>query len=213
METPSLIELRSLETDHSEGSDAKVRLALSRLALDVNKRLQEGSLASAEFMANTVAALKKLKGDTNAQLRINCLLDAAQFFYVVGQSFNAIDPAAEAVGIATRSGHKGMLRKGLTFLGIIYADTGNISRAIECYAQALDLVSELGDHEAECIVWINLGVALLYAAQYRDAIACFEHVIHLAAQQPSLLHRRSQARRVRGRGANDGRLRCDWPPR
>ena len=189
----NLQELESLQTDQSEGSDVRLRLALSRLALDVNKRLQEGSLASAEFITNAVAALRRLKGEANAQLRINCLLDAAQFFYVVGQSFNAIDPAAEAVSIATRSGHKGMLRKGLTFLGIIYGDTGNISRAIECYAQALDLVSELQDHEAECVVWINLGVALLYAAQYRDAIACFEHVIHLAAQQPALQHFRTNA--------------------
>jgi len=189
----SLEELQSLETDQSEGPDSKLRLVISRLALDVNKRLQEGSLASAEFITSAVAALKRLKGGPNAELRINCLLDAAQFFYVVGQSFNAIDPAAEAVAVATRSGHKGMLRKGLTFLGIIYADTGNISRAIECYAHALDLVSELRDHEAECIVWINLGVALLYAAQYRDAIACFEHVIHLTGQQPALQHLRTNA--------------------
>src|SRR5687767_7782439 len=104
-DSKSLEELERLETDPHE-SDSKLRLALSRLALDVNKRLQEGSLPSAEFMGKAVAALKKLKGEANAQLRIDCLLDAAQYFYVVGQSFNAIDPATEAVAIATRSGHK-----------------------------------------------------------------------------------------------------------
>ena len=71
--------------------------------------------------------------------------------------------------------------------------TGNTSRAIECYAQALDLVRELHDEDAECIVWLNLGVALLYAAQYGDAIASFEHVIELAGKQPSRQHVRENA--------------------
>ena len=97
---PHLEELRSLETDQSPVVDSKLRLALSRLALDVNKRLQEASLASSEFMTNAVAALRNLEGSENAQLRINALLDAAQFFYVVGQSFNAIEPASEAAAPA-----------------------------------------------------------------------------------------------------------------
>jgi len=62
----------------------------------------------------------------------------------------------------------------------MYADSGNISRAIECYSEALELAQELRDTEAECSVWLNLGIALLYAAQYHDSIACFEHAIHLA---------------------------------
>ncbi len=144
-------------------------------------------------MTSVVSALKKLRGQAHADLRINCLIDAAHFFYVVGQPFNAIEPALEAIELATRCHQKSLLRKGLTVLGIMYADTGNISGAIECYAQALDLVKELDDRDAECIVWINLGVALLYGAQYRDAIACFEHVIDLASETPSLNSYRTTA--------------------
>jgi len=74
----------------------------------------------------------------------------------------------------------------------MYADTGNISRAVECYARALELLPQLNDPAAECVVWVNLGSALLYGAQYRDAIACYEHVIRLASNNPSLqTHRRS----------------------
>jgi tetratricopeptide (TPR) repeat protein len=48
------------------------------------------------------------------------------------------------------------------------------------------LVRELNDQVGECSVWINLGVALLYCAQYRDAISCFEHVIELASKDERL---------------------------
>jgi putative two-component system response regulator len=79
------------------------------------------------------------------------------------------------------------------FLGMMYADTGNIPRAVECYAQALDLAQSLRDTEAECSVWVNLGVALLYAAQYRDAMTSLEHAVHLAGSEPSLRKFRTAA--------------------
>jgi putative two-component system response regulator len=189
----ALADLQELLADSDKVPDPKAKLALSRLALEVNARLQEGSGASAEYMASVIAALKKLKGPANAEVRTNCLVDAAHYFYVIGQSFGAIEPAAEAVSLAETISHKALLRKALTVLAIMYADTGNISKAIECYAQALELARELQDLDAECIVWVNLGVALLYAAQYRDAISCFEHVIELAEHHATLRHFRINA--------------------
>jgi putative two-component system response regulator len=189
----ALVELRELANQDSNQADPKARVVLSRVALEVNSRLQEGSPASAEYMNAVISTLKRMKGTANAELRSNCLIDAAHYFYVAGQSFSAIDPSSEAVELASATGHKALLRKALTLLGIMYADTGNISRAIECYAQALDLANELHDLDAESIVWVNLGVALLYAAQYRDAIACFEHTIELVEQNPSLRHFRATA--------------------
>ena len=144
-------------------------------------------------MTAAIAAMKGISGNTNAPLRINCLIDAAHYFYVIGQPFNAIDPALQAIDLATETDEKSLLRKGLTVVGIMYADTGNISRAIECYAHALDLLQVLNEPAAECIVWVNLGVALLYAAQYRDAIACFDHVIQLASKNTALHHYRGVA--------------------
>ena len=168
-------------------ADADVKVQLSRVAMEVNSRLQAGFGHSAEYVADAIHALKAIQGTSNADLRINILLDAAQFFYLVGQTFNAIEPATDAVEIADKSDSKSLLRKSLTFAGVLYADTGNSSRAIECYAQALDIARELRDSEGECAVWVNLGVALLYAAQYRDAISCLEHTVHLAGTVPSLM--------------------------
>src|SRR6185503_16943100 len=50
--------------------------------------------------------------------------------------------------------------------------TGLTSKAIECYAQALELAQTLRDTAGECSVWTNLGLALIYSAQYRDALCC-----------------------------------------
>ncbi|QJR11004.1 hypothetical protein DSM104443_02075 [Usitatibacter rugosus] len=144
-------------------------------------------------MTLTIGTLKKIEGTSNADVRINCLIDAAHFFYVIGQAFSAIEPALAAIDLATRVNQRSLLRKGLTVVGIMYADTGNISQAIECYARALTLVEELREKDSECIVWLNLGVALLYCALYRDAIACFEHVITLSASDSGLAHFRGSA--------------------
>ena len=138
-------------------------------------------------------ALKKIDGIAHPELRINCLIDASHFFYIIGQPFNAIEPATDAVALAKASEQKSLLRKAITYLGVMYSDTGNISRAIECYSQALELAQTLRDSVAECAVWQNLGVALLYAAQYRDAITTFEHAVRLAGTNPQLQQHRTAA--------------------
>ena len=165
-------------------TDHDIRAALSKVALAVNSRCQAGGAGAAEFMKDVVRTLRALPGMSHADLRLNCLMDASNYFYVLGQPFQAIEPAVEAVRLAEQVQHKPLLRKAVTFLGVMYADTGNASQAIECYAKALELAQELRDSEAECIVWVNLGVALLYSAQYRDAVACFEHVIRIAGSEP-----------------------------
>jgi putative two-component system response regulator len=174
-------------------SDTELKVALSRVAMEINARYQGGAPASAEFMASAIRALKQIPGTQHAELRLNSLIDASHFFYLVGQTFSAIDPAADAVQLAKEVGHEPLLRKAVTLLGMVYADTGNISQAIECYDKGLSIAQKLRDTEGECAVWINLGVALLYAAQYRDAIACLEHVIRIAGTNPALQRFRSTA--------------------
>jgi len=170
-----------------------LRAALANVAMEVNARLQSNAPSSSEFMKAAVLALVRMKELDHHDLRINCLMDASQYFYLTGETFSAIDPAASAVELASAVNDKPLLRKALTFLGIMQSDTGNVSRAIECYAQALEIAQELRDTESECIVWQNLGVALLYAAQYRDAITTFEHTVRLAGTNPACEKSRATA--------------------
>ena len=179
-------ELKALADRVSHPAEPEFRSVLSRVALEVNTRLQEGSAASSDYMTSVVRTLRAIDGLAHHDLRVNCLMDVAHFFYIVGQAFVAIEPAKEAVNIAKAAEDKALQRKALNFLGVMYADTGNISQAIECYSEALELAHSLRDTYGECSVWQNLGVALLYAAQYRDAITTFEHVVRVAGSEANL---------------------------
>lgn len=185
--------VQQLKTRSDPVADEELKAVLSRLAVEVNTQYQTGSNNAAEFITSAVEALKELRGTSCAELRINTLVDAAHYFYLGGHTFKALEPAQDAVELAQKTGPKSLLRKALTLQGMVFADTGNISRAIECYDKALILAQELRDGEAECAVWINLGVALLYAAQYRDSIACLEHAIRITGSVPSARRFRSSA--------------------
>ena len=186
-------ELEALTQAIEHPTEPDLKLALSRVALEVNSRIQTGMASSADYMATVANTLKRVTGTGHADLRINCLVDISHFYYVAGQTFNAIEPATAAVELASAANSKSLQRKALNFLGVMLADTGNISRAIECYSSALEIAQALRDHQGECSVWQNLGAALLYAAQYRDAITTFEHVVRLAGTDASLKTYRAAA--------------------
>ncbi|MBK8323211.1 MAG: HD domain-containing protein [Betaproteobacteria bacterium] len=167
------------------GTDAG-REALIRVAEAVKTGLQSGSYAQVDFVRQAVDAVVRLKGCELSDVRIDLLLNASHYFYLSGQGFAAIEPATAAVQLAEKAGQKALKRRALTLLGITQADTGNISSAVECYASALEIARELDDTHSECVVWVNLGVALMYAAQYRDAISCFEHAIQMTESNGNL---------------------------
>src|SRR2546423_2618000 len=190
---PSVDTIEDLSVAIRRQAEPGLKAALAHVAMEVNARLQSNAPASSEFMKAAVQAIVQMKELDHYDLRINCLMDASQYFYLTGETFSALDPATRAVELASTAKDKLFLRKALTFLGIMQSDTGNVSRAIECYAQALDIAQELRDTEAECVVWQNLGVALLYAAQYRDAITTFEHAVRLAGTNPACQKSRATA--------------------
>jgi len=179
-------ELQRLVHKGSSPADPELRVVISRVAAEIKERLQSASHSSADFFLSVASALIRLKGIASSDLRVQCLLDIAQYFYVMGRPFQAIEPASEALNLSNQAENKLLIRKACTFLGVIYADTGNVSGAIECYSTALELLRHLNDPGGECSVWINSGVALMYAAQYSEAIACCEHAVELAKSSTTL---------------------------
>jgi putative two-component system response regulator len=150
---------------------------------------QQLTTPDAESLVKVAAAhteLRRLPAGLASPLRVLCLLDVAQFFYISGQTVLGLEPAANAVGWARNLGDAGLMRRALTFHGILLADTGNIPGAIECYAEALEIAQRTDDRLGEGSVWNNLGGALLYAAQYPDAIQALRRTIDIAAQVPQL---------------------------
>src|ERR1043166_4473434 len=98
---PALNDLETLSQADS-ADESQLKLALAHLGMEVNSRLQTASASSSDFMTSVVQAIKQLKGTGHAELRINCLIDASHFFYLIGQPFNAIEPASEAVELASK---------------------------------------------------------------------------------------------------------------
>jgi putative two-component system response regulator len=185
--------LSALSLEGRLPSDPELEGVLESIAAEIKGRKISASPLSAEFFSSVAEAIIRLRGDDESELRIQCLLDIAEYFYVVGRPFQAIEPAAAALSLANSVGDKSLLRKASTFLGAMYADTGNISGAIECYSRALQILQEIHDPVAECRVWINAGVAMMYAAQYEEAIACCEHAVLLAEHSDSLFQFRANA--------------------
>ena len=186
-------QLEQLTSTGRDASDPEVGGLIERVSAEIKGRMQSASPLSADFFSSVADSLAGLTGTAHHVLRINGLLDAAQYFYVLGRPFQALKPTAAALKLASDVGDKQLMRRAATVLGAMHADTGNISSAIECYSQALDLLRELKDPVAECRVWTNLGVALMYAAQYEQAIACYEHVIDLAKRSDDLFQFRAAA--------------------
>lgn len=178
--------LKELASAGRSPGDPEVRDALESVAAEIKGRLQNASPLSADFFESVADSLSKFEGTACHRVRVDCLLEAARYFYVLGKPFDGLKPAANALALATQVEDKPLMRKAATFLGALYADTGNVSGAIECYSQALELLEELHDPAAECLVWVNSGVALMYAAQYEQAIACYEHAIGLADRSEDL---------------------------
>ena len=153
MPGPSQLELDHLQHGACTVDDAEV---LARLMDELRRRLRAPDAKAFEYFESAVRALRGISSTANSAIRIQCLLEACQFYYLAGKVFNSIEPARDAVSLARASGDVPLLRRSLNTLGILFADTGNCSGAIECYAETLEHARALKDAEAECGCWINL---------------------------------------------------------
>ena len=181
------ISARSLDQILSSASPAsplEVIAVLGGIRKEIGRCLQAPKSESADRVDSLLSLLETVHGLEEATTRIESFLDACQLFYMLGQPFRAIQPTIEAVRLARAIGERGLLRKGLNALGIVYADTGNCAKAVECYAEALELAQELGAIEAEAATWLNLGVAMMYVAQYREAVSCFDRALAVCGDDP-----------------------------
>lgn len=181
------ISARSLDQILSSAAPAsplEVIAVLGGIRKEIGRCLQAPKSESADRVDSLLALLESVHGLEEATTRIESFLDACQLFYMLGQPFRAIQPTIEAVRLARAIGERGLLRKGLNALGIVYADTGNCAKAVECYAEALELAQELGAIEAEAATWLNLGVAMMYVAQYREAVSCFDRALAVCGDDP-----------------------------
>ncbi len=166
---------------------------LAGLSIQARQHLASPGPGSFEFYKQLIQELKEISGTSHSQLKMDCLFDAANYFYLAGHPFLGLDAASAAVALARQADTPLTLRKGLTFLGAIQADTGNLPLAIESCAEALSVALQIGDRRGELGTWNNLGLALFYSAQYEDAIRCLERVKEMSEADPTLAPFRASA--------------------
>lgn len=167
-------------------TSAAIEIELERIAGILARQLTAPDADSLVAVAAAHNELRRLPPDELSIKRLACLLDVAQFFYISGQTVLGLEPAANAVNAARRIAEPSLLRRSLTFHGILLADTGNVPGAIEVYAEALDISQRTGDVVGEGATWNNLGAAFLYAAQYSDSIMASRRALDLAELNPAL---------------------------
>src|SRR6266404_9668127 len=153
--------------------------ALAELGRAVDPELSTPSPQMAQVFARALDVVARLKPNEEGPALAECLLSIAKYAYVSGHALRGLALSERAVELFRRLGARPLLRRALSLRGALLADTGNVPVAIEAYAEALEVAVDLRDPNAEAAVWNNLGVALIYAAQYEDAIACMERVVSL----------------------------------
>jgi len=175
MSSYNIVEFKSLISRVQQAADPEIKLALSRITAEVKTKLADASPRSVDFFESVRDSLNQLRGNANAESRVLCLLDCAIYFYVAGGIFPAVLAARDAVELAKSARSDTLLRRSLHTLGTYLVEAGCASQGIECLVGAIELARKLSDSNGYCRATLNLGVALIYGAQYRDAIACFDH--------------------------------------
>ena len=167
------------------------RAVCDRLLPQLRAAVSAPDAESAALCSSAFDFLSRLPAENVSEERIECLFSIAHYYYLAARATAAFAPAELAVALARDLAQPAVLRKALSFLGVVRMETGNHPEAVACYSEALSIAQSIGNPGMEAPVWNNLGLALLYSAQYEDAIRCFERATVLAAASVefSMVHR------------------------
>ena len=190
-----------LVTSRTSAAPEDLASALAELGRALDPELSAPTPQSSLIFARALDLVGGMKSGPEGPALAECLLSIAKYAYVSGHALKGLGAAQRAVELMGALGSRPLLRKALTIRGALLADTGNLPMAIEAYAEALEIAIELRDPIAEAAVCNNLGAALIYAAQYQDAIACLERVEALTEGNEPL-------RAVRGAALTNIALAC-----
>jgi putative two-component system response regulator len=180
-----------LAQDAGPAETAEVLLA--RVDEELGVALSTPAQTPAARVSAAYEALQGLIDVHPSTALVEALLKVVHFYFKSSSPMAGLAPALDAERAARAIGDEALLRKALTFRGVLLMDTANTPDATECFAKALEIAHRLGDARAECAVWNNLGVLLLQGSLTADAGACFDRVIALSSGEPQLKGLRSMA--------------------
>jgi len=150
-------DLESLVLHSGGAAGADLKVALSRIATELKERFHKGTPNSYDFVARAVRTLAKIKGTTNAEIRLSCFWDSGVFFFSNGFDKEALECAGELASLAQSSSNGYWLRKSYLLKGIAHAHIGDSAGAITHYCRALELAKDASDYEGMTSVLGNIG--------------------------------------------------------
>ena len=159
---------------NNAGNDPAIKTAVVGLGRELKSRLDRGSSESHDFFARAVRVLARIKGSANADARFDCLYDCAQYFYVGGYGSAALEVSHHLRALARLSRNRALERKAFGFSGVVYNEAGDLCEAVASHGTAASIAREIGDVTAEYRAITNLGVALMDAGLYQEALPCFQ---------------------------------------
>jgi putative two-component system response regulator len=116
---------------------------------------------------------------------VECLFLITNYYFLAAQPTAGLASATKAVEHARRLGDRRFTRRALSMLGAMCIETGNLPGATEALSEALQVAQSMEDPSVEAPIWNNIGSALQSAAQYGDALQCFERAATRARSAPN----------------------------
>ena len=146
------------------------------------------------LFASAAEALATLPEEPVSADRAMCLLFVSRHAFHSGNAYAGLEPALQAVGIASRLGDPVLRAKALKILGVIYLETGSYPDTVSTFTLALSAARESADRTQEGEIFSNLGLAHQYAGHYSAAVPCYERAVELAEAGENAPYLRAAAR-------------------
>lgn len=154
--------------------------ALDRLADLLSKEIESRSAEAPFAFTAAYQAIRDLPWEVNSASVVRALQLIAGYYYLSAAPMQGIEPATLCVERARRLGETVPLCKALKLLGLLRAETGNLPEATKACSEGIDVAQAAGNTQLEAELWVNLGLAQQYGAQYSDATACYDRVLALS---------------------------------
>jgi DNA-binding CsgD family transcriptional regulator len=115
-------------------------------------------------------ALELVPPDPPSPARARVLAAYSRLQMLWARNDEAIRLGEEAIRVATATGARREECMALNALGVAVAARGEPERGLDCLRQSLALAKELGDHDEEARVYINLGESLSQLGRKDEAV-------------------------------------------
>jgi len=145
--------------------------ALDRLADLLSKEIESRSAEAPFAFTAAYQAIRDLPWEVNSASVVRALQLIAGYYYLSAAPMQGVEPATLCVERARRLRETVPLCKALKLLGLLRAETGNLPEATKACSEGIDVAQAAGNTQLEAELWVNLGLAQQYGAQYSDATA------------------------------------------